>query len=142
MRILFLDDTKERWENFQNIVETLIRRGEIKKVPQLDWASNAEMAIEKLSTQLYDLLFLDHDLEETHYGGYMDDPTSRDGRMVARFIMDERRTMGDIRHIHIHSWNYSGAKEMEKILQDGDGWSVSQEMFPKGIHDILIASQT
>lgn len=138
MRVLFLDDMKERWLHFQEIVQNLLARGELTKVPTLDWASNADMAIEKLSTRLYDVVFLDHDLEQTHYMGNMDDPTSRDGRMVAHFIMDQRRTMGDIRHIHIHSWNHHGALEMEQIFRDGDGWGVSSAMFPKDIEDVLV----
>jgi CheY-like chemotaxis protein len=138
MRILFLDDMKERWWEFNDIVSKLRARGDLKEVVAADWAMSAQMAITLMEERHYDLIFLDHDLEQSHYGGNMDDPTTEDGRKVARWMAENLRTGGDRPFIHIHSWNYSGAKEMAAILRDA-GHSTSVAMFPKGIEDVLAA---
>lgn len=137
MRILFLDDSKERWEYFKEIISEVIRRGEVKIIPTLDWASNAHMCVEKLKDHHYDLVFLDHDLEARHYGGYMDDPTPQDGRMVVKWWV-ENEQQSPRPHAHVHSWNYHGALEMKKILSEND-FPTTQAMFPDNIADVFIA---
>lgn len=139
MRILFMDDMKERMDVFTDIILSLIKRGEIKKVPDVDWAMNADMAIGLMKERDYDIVFLDHDLEAPHYNGDMGDPTQKDGRYVAKWIaLGPALGLTLPRHFHIHSWNWHGGMEMKYILETA-GIKPSIAMFPKAIPDVLVA---
>lgn len=137
VRILFLDDDKNRFLEFSETLMALKKRGEVGNF-DLKWALNAQMARSFLENMLtFDVAFLDHDLAPEHYTHAPGTLAPPDGRAVAHFIaaMPKADQPG---FIHIHSWNYSGAKEMEAILQEA-GIHTTQAMFPRGIPDVLAA---
>lgn len=118
MRILFLDDMTERHEQFRKMYDG--------KDHVVDHAWTADQAVELLDANKYDLVLLDHDLTDGHYGTY-DASDGADGRAVARFIAglpDEQRP----HHVHVHSWNPDGAEEMRHILDEA-GVSVTKAEF-------------
>lgn len=138
MRVLFLDDDKNRFLEFSNILGIMLKRGEIKNL-EVKWAINATMAKDFLVNCLrFDLALLDHDLAAEHYQTVGQPPPlmqEEDGREVARFIA-EMPPEEQPRMCHIHSWNYSGSKEMEMILMDA-GIHTTRAMFPKGVEDVV-----
>lgn len=102
MRILFLDDCKHRHSAFvQNTIGVLSDR-----------VFNAEDALGLLQTVKYDLIFLDHDLDET-------DKSATDGTLLTRSMAVDAKVLelnGDA-DVVIHSLNPPGSKVMEQNLQ-------------------------
>lgn len=100
MRILVLDDSKERITQFK------------KHLQNHDvWASlEAQEAIDLLDTQEWDLLFLDHDLEQK----VMQPSNSESGYAVACWL--ERHPLRKPKVVVIHSLNPVGAKKMYYAL--------------------------
>jgi len=112
MKILFLDDMKERHDYFQ---ESCIDQ-DITHV----WTSKE--AIDKLKTDKFDAIFLDHDL-----GGEVYQKSIRGtGCEVAEFIA--RNDVGTP-DIVLHSWNPEGVKNMKNILGTKD-YQVVIDPFP------------
>lgn len=136
MRILFLDDDRNRFLEFSELILELRKKGEIGEV-DIKWALQAKMAKHFLEEiPRFDVAFLDHDLAPAHYEGTISD-LEEDGKDVARAIaaMPEAERPW---HCHVHSWNYGGAKEMETILEEAKVHT-TQAMFPRGIEDVLAA---
>lgn len=104
MRILFLDDMKTRRDAFkQNAIGFTV-----------DFAKNAQEAITFLNKNEYDVIYLDHDLEEEHYKSNEDH--HEDGRFVARKMREMPQHHGKV--VIIHSLNEDGRKNIESILKD------------------------
>jgi hypothetical protein len=143
VRVLFLDDDKQRFLEFTDLVMEMQKRGELGET-DIKWAINAQMARSFLLECLqFDVAFLDHDLVVEHYAELwapqpIERPREDDGKAVARTIVGMLR-QDQPKRCHVHSWNYSGAKEMETILLEAE-IPTTQAMFPTGIRDILAAT--
>ena len=103
MRILFLDDSKERQRVFQqNTIGHVVA-----------FASTADEAIELLQADAFDQIWLDHDLEYFYVKG---EPRVKTGRDVVRHIVENVD-----RHQHstfvIHTLNPDGGKCMAHDLR-------------------------
>jgi CheY-like chemotaxis protein len=105
MRVFLLDDDVLRHEWFAR------RFGG----DQLDVAADPARAIELLSSNHYDLIFLDHDLLPEHYyaEGFDDE---RSGYAVARWL-SERPDRCAVAHIIAHTRNADGALRMVELLR-------------------------
>lgn len=102
--ILILDDQQERHDGFIQMHKGTGAR--------LKHAYTAPEARELLDTYVFDVAFLDHDLEED--GSYY--PTAGTGMDVARHIIamnPEKRP----KFVWVHSWNESRALAMEADLR-------------------------
>lgn len=104
MRIFFLDDDYGRYKVFcQNCIGH-----------SLDYAQTADQALKMLAENEYDIIFLDHDLNEEHYvGDYTKMPT---GFTVAK-------QMRDFKHLHgtqvvVHSLNPAGRQNIKSAIKD------------------------
>ena len=117
MRILFLDDMEIRHEGINKIFPNY----------KIDHAYTAEEAVFYLSSRKYDLVYLDHDLNDEHYGQEPSHAQEKTGFDVAVFISqmdkDDRPTQ-----VIIHSWNPVGAERM-KLQMHGLGMFVSCRPF-------------
>jgi CheY-like chemotaxis protein len=98
MDILLLDDNQHRITFFQSGL----------KQHKLTVCRHASAAIKAIKTRHYDLIFLDHDLDDATD---LDDENS--GSEVARFIADHDVQCGSI---ILHSENRLGRESMESIL--------------------------
>ncbi len=103
-RIFILDDNKKRHESFVKCAIGF----------SYEQAYNAQEAISKLDKSEFDLILLDHDLDESLQNQIIEG--IEDGRFVARWLagQDKHRDTPVI----IHSLNYEAAKEMVQILKD------------------------
>lgn len=100
-RVFVLDDTQDRLFWF---------RKQLSGVACLREAKTANRAIELLSTETFDLVFLDHDLSWEDAG--FPDRQHGNGKEVARYLA---RT-GFSGRIVIHSKNEDGVRAMKKAL--------------------------
>lgn len=104
MRILFLDDDKNRITKFVEFVKKKNRED-----LELDIAETATQAIGFLAMNpVYDYVFLDHDLLGMHF---MPSDSEDSGAEVARYISGmafSKRPVG----VLVHSWNQNGAANM------------------------------
>lgn len=98
-RVFVLDDTEDRLRWFR------------KRLPGMREAKTAEQALEILSTEQFDLVFLDHDLSWEDAG--FPDRQHGNGKEIARYLA---RTNFAGR-IVIHSKNEDGVKVMAKTLR-------------------------
>jgi DNA-binding response OmpR family regulator len=100
MKVLILEDDPERLEWFS---ENL-------KVEDVDVTDMAEDAMNFLKNNVYDIIFLDHDL-----GGavYVDSSVFNTGFTVAKMIHE---TDNKNVPVVIHSWNSQGAKMMKHVM--------------------------
>lgn len=117
MRILVLDDMEVRHDGFN-------RRFKDHKI---DHAYTVEEAVFYLNLRKYDLVCLDHDLEDIHYSQQSTNAQERTGFDVAVFISEMNKD-GLPTQIIIHSWNPIGAERMYNQLQ-GLGMFVSRKPF-------------
>jgi CheY-like chemotaxis protein len=97
-RVFVLDDTEDRLTWFR------------KRLPEMSYAKTAERALEILSTEAFDLVFLDHDLSFMDAG--FPERQHGNGKEVARYLA---RTNFAGRVV-IHSKNEDGVKVMAKTL--------------------------
>lgn len=103
MKIIFLDDSNQRWYKFQS------------KVPNSFRAETANECIALIdNSPVVDWLFLDHDL-----GGeaYVDSSREDCGMEVVRYLCKNTRTKS-IKNIVVHSHNTVAAEEMYKRLKE------------------------
>lgn len=104
MRILVLDDSKERLKKFQ---------GQLFQVT-LDCVMTSREAIKKLSENRYDVVFLDHDL-----GGQIYQPSGPgSGYEVALWLHDNPENKP--KQIIIHSFNLNGSQRMLSLLPEAE----------------------
>lgn len=101
MKILILDDDKERHENFKrNFKEHVLTHVE-----------TANDAINELKSFKYDAVFLDHDL-----GGlsFVDSSEPNTGYQVAKWLSNNMKHKPKL--VYIHSMNPVGAQKMKDLL--------------------------
>ena len=106
LRVFLLDDDPLRHEWFTKQF----------KGDRLHLTAEPERAIEMLSENYYDLVFLDHDLLPEHYhSDTLDD--DRSGYAVARWLASrpDRQASSSI---VVHTRNADGALRMVKLLRD------------------------
>jgi CheY-like chemotaxis protein len=105
LRVFLLDDDVLRHEWFAKRFD-----GE-----KLDVAADPARAIELLSSNHYDLIFLDHDLLPEHYyaEGFDDERT---GYAVARWL-SERPERSSTAQVIAHTRNADGALRMVELLR-------------------------
>jgi CheY-like chemotaxis protein len=105
MRVFLLDDDVLRHQWFaRQFVDD-----------QLDVAEDPKRAVELLSSNYYDLIFLDHDLLPEHYYAEERDD-ERSGYAVARWL-SERPERCASAHIIAHTRNADGALRMVELLR-------------------------
>jgi CheY-like chemotaxis protein len=105
MRVFLLDDDALRHGWFVKQFEG----------DRLDWAEDPKRAIELLSSNYYELIFLDHDLlPEHYYAEKQDDEPS--GYAVALWL-SERPDRCSAAQIIAHTRNAEGALRMVKLLR-------------------------
>ena len=105
LRVFLLDDDRLRHEWFAKQF----------KGDRLDVAEEAGRAVELLSANHYDLIFLDHDLlPEHYYAEEFDD--ERSGYAVARWLADSP-TRHAAASIIVHTRNADGALRMVELLR-------------------------
>jgi DNA-binding NtrC family response regulator len=125
MKILILEDRQEAIDHFAK---------NISKGHEVHYAKTSTDAIWKLSNEKFDIVFLDHDVPNTH---------EHNGLEVAMFL-----AMRLVVHIHdgagssplarviIHSRNKYGSQAMKQILPDALCWPGIQE-FPEQLTNII-----
>ena len=92
----------------------------------LDIVETVEEAKELLSENMYDAIFLDHDLLPHHYEGELDDEMT--GFAVARWL-NENKMINRAATVIIHTRNPDGALRMVEELQES-GRLVDHIPFP------------
>lgn len=97
-KILILEDNLERIKKFRTLLFN----------HDLDVVMHAKDAIDKLKENKYNLIFLDHDLNDKQMKWDEDDC----GMVVANFMKDNNINILTI----IHSFNEQRSKQMEKII--------------------------
>lgn len=118
MDILLLDDNQHRITFFQNGL----------KQHKLTVCRHASAAIKALKTNHYDVIFLDHDLDDA-----TDPDDENSGSKVARFIANHDIEYGSI---ILHSENRLGGESMESIL--GRCQTIPYSKLKKmGFHSVL-----
>jgi CheY-like chemotaxis protein len=115
MKILILEDEQYRRDMF---AEKLADH-------DLTFALDAPTAIERLSGERFDAIFLDHDLG----------PNAGDGQDVARHIAGNV-PLAPL--VWIHSFNPSGAAAMSAILTEGGVRSVQRPFGPGILETFLL----
>jgi hypothetical protein len=110
MKILFLDDMKERARTFFNRVKTSDNT--------IQWALTAQRAIDLLDRDQegYTYVFLDHDLDPGAYVGTPQEPT---GMAVVDYIVQHSHAFKGTTFI-VHSLNGPAASIMVQKLQDAE----------------------
>ncbi len=100
MNILFLDDCPQRTKKFKSLA------------PSATTVSTAQECIDKLYTQGWDWVFLDHDL-----GGeiYQDSQEFNTGMQVVREMIQRPAITGCV---VVHSLNYDAATTMVSLLRE------------------------
>ena len=93
----------------------------------LDIAEDVESAIELLSENVYDAIFLDHDLLPEHYKGDVNDDKNT-GYAVALWL-SSRPDLHRASHIIVHTRNADGAMRMIEKMREG-GRNVEYVPFP------------
>jgi hypothetical protein len=131
MKILILEDRQEVIDNFVK---------NISKEHEVHYVKTSTDAIWKLSDEQYDVVFLDHDVPNTH---------EHNGLEVAMFLAMHSL----VTHIHggagsfpmstiykprviIHSRNKYGSQAMKQILPNAVCWPGIQE-FPEQLADVI-----
>ena len=104
MRILILDDDECRHDVFRRVLADAERVH----------VYTAKQAIEALSSERFDLVCLDHDLDLLSES-LLEPPG--DGLEVARFIADHMPVDKVPRQVLVHSWNPCGARAMVDTLK-------------------------
>lgn len=126
MRILVLDDDEFRHQAFDRWYAS---------DHQLSRALTASEAINLLQDEKrFDVAFLDHDLEPSHYQSYSSGESVGDrgtGMEVVNFIVkleNDRRP----RAVVIHTWNRGRAHEMRRRLRDAGANALCWQFNPSG----------
>ena len=140
MNILIVDDQPERHEGFIKILQG----------HQLTHAWTYSQAIDAMRDNTFDMICLDHDLGDLHFGQkcvqveslnfklsytpdyyeagmYQSGRTYYDGRDICTWIVDHCKNLP--KKILIHSWNLDGACEMEARLQSLPGIEIVRKQF-------------
>ena len=115
-KFLIVEDSSERLKliarHFDNFIGVTF-----------DLAFSSQQAISYLKQNLYECIFLDHDLELEHYETQSYEGT---GQEVCRFIVDNKIK---VPKIVIHSLNPVGRDHMMSILKEGNYDYISKPFF-------------
>ena len=93
---------------------------------EIDVAETVQEAVEYLSANTYDAIFLDHDLLPHHYDGELDDENT--GYAIANWL-NENKTCNRAATVIVHTRNADGAIRMVEKLREC-GRSVEYVPFP------------
>jgi len=104
MRVLIVEDDSERLKFFR---QELIGHN-------LVCVASASEAISELKNNIYDLMFLDHDLNQPHYSNYCFEGT---GSEVSKYLQDNYQKNPDL-FIVLHSLNPVGVRKMSEYLNN------------------------
>jgi len=105
MKILFMDDSIRRHDTMhQNCIGL-----------DVDYVYDADSAIDKLNSNEYDLVMLDHDLDEKYNNMILDN--SKDGRFVANYIAENLKSKYKNTFFVIHSLNHPASEIMKSTLK-------------------------
>lgn len=107
-KVLFVDDSPYRWEYFNDI----FRNKETAHV-EFAWAKNYDQAISQLDSRKWDVVFLDHDLED--HGDWEVVAGWRDGSAIIDWIQEHTP---NIQFTVCHSMNPIGRKNMTLRLKN------------------------
>ncbi len=118
LRVFLLDDDTLRHEWFAKQF-----RGE-----GLDVAESAARAVELLSANHYDLIFLDHDLLPEHYKNQQEADDERTGYAVASWLA-AHAGRHSVANIIVHTRNADGAWRMVSLMRDA-GLTAEHVPFP------------
>lgn len=118
MKILFLDDSIHRTAAFARATPN----------DEVTLTQTAQATIEALTNEVFDEVWLDHDL-----GGQVYQSSDREdcGMEVVRWII---RNLPPINKIVVHSWNIPAAKQMRDMLWRA-GYRVIQVPFQADLLD-------
>lgn len=122
VKILVLDDDQKRHEAFK----FHLFRHDITHVYTCD------EAIKAIEQEKWDIIFLDHDLEDRHYSSASDgkvEELEKTGYDVAVHIAKNLPTEKAPQFILIHSWNPVGWKRMFAALMDRRDFKTRRWMF-------------
>ena len=112
IRVLFLDDDATRYKFLEG------NRLLLKNIPEFEfvWVSNMKDFEEKLMSEDFDVVSLDHDLEifEENEYGRRHEITGMDASKKLIGILG----VATKQKIIIHSWNSVGARNMQKYFKD------------------------
>lgn len=123
MRILVVEDDEWRWRTFRRWL-----RGHDVRL-----ARTSQEAIQSLSTEDFDLIFLDHDLD----GKVLVSPEDREtGAEVARFLREQHIKTPVV----VHSHNPEGAAHILRLLPNATAvpWG---ELLAADLPNLLLAAQ-
>ncbi len=125
MRVLFLDDDEHRQLVFARNMESLAFSDYVQ-------VRTVNEAISALSEDIFDLVFLDHDL-----GGqvYVDSARKDTGAEVVRWMVENKP---DIATVVVHTLNPAGAKYMVEELLKADYYCT---YIPFTAHSIAVYSK-
>lgn len=108
-KVLFVDDSHHRWEYFCE----MFRNEETDHV-EFVWARDYDETISALKSGKWNIVFLDHDLEDP--GDWDTKMGWRDGTAIVNWI---REHTPDIGFVVCHSMNPVGRKRMSMSLENG-----------------------
>lgn len=114
-RVLFVDDSPYRWDYFCQLFKTRNTSG-----VEFAWAKNYDQAVEQLESGDWDVVFLDHDLEDP--GDWDPQAGWRDGTAVVDWIREHTPHIG---FVVCHSMNPVGRNRMVTGLERS-GYSARQ----------------
>lgn len=110
VKILFLDDDQARHDYAHEWLSKIL--GISGLLIDVHHVHSSAKAIKVLEGEDFDVVSLDHDLEEIHYTNNKGDWEERTGQDVARWLAaDSFRGL-----VIVHSWNPEGAQAMVHIL--------------------------
>ena len=105
MRVLIVEDDENRMVGFNKIFAD----------DEVHWAKNAYAGIRALKKGEYDLVMLDHDLADEHYGDL--NAAAESGKGTGQEVAQHMATMENPPPFaFVHSWNPAGAMAIELIL--------------------------
>ena len=110
MDILFVDDMISRHSIF---------RGLLPDGHNVTYVFSFEEAKEAISTKTFDLVFLDHDLAEDHYGKDSADGQGT-GYDIALLMVEKLATQAKPLTVLIHTMNHVGSKRMLNVFLDSN----------------------
>lgn len=108
-RVLFVDDLLHRWDHF-----TEMFRNQNTSHVHFQWARDYDEAIHAMKTSKWDVVFLDHDLEDP--GEWDAKMGWRDGSAIVDWM---RENTPDVGYTVCHSMNPIGRNRMTMCLERG-----------------------
>lgn len=114
MKILVVDDEEQRHFGFRLAYPTA----------NIAKAYNVEQAIRVIDTYDFDLIYLDHDLQDFEHFTDGRKPLEHTGSEICSYLIKK----GYTGKVIIHSWNTAASLRMKKMFEDA-GINVSYEPY-------------